>query len=80
MATKKYTPEEARERKNARQREYSKKSGYKANNQYNKDKTKSFVIRMMLSTESDIIDWLEKQPNKAGYIKQLIRDDIARNN
>ncbi len=30
MATKKFTEEEARERKNARQREYAKKTGYAA--------------------------------------------------
>ena len=31
---------------------------------------------MMINTEQDIIDWLEKQPNKAGYIKALIRADM----
>ena len=29
-------------------------------------------------TEKDILDKLESVPNKAGYIKQLIREDIAR--
>lgn len=28
--------------------------------------------------DADILAWLDKQPNKAGYIKGLIRDDIAR--
>ena len=36
MAKKIYTEEEARERKNARQREYAKKTGFKSNNDYNK--------------------------------------------
>ncbi len=79
MATKKYTAEEARERKNARQREYAKRTKYAANNKYHKESTTSISIRMINSTDSDIIKWLEKQPNKAGYIKQLIRDDIHRN-
>lgn len=29
-------------------------------------------------TESDIIEWLETKPNKQGYIKELIRADIAK--
>lgn len=36
MARKKFTEEEARERKNARQREYAKRTGFKSNNEYNK--------------------------------------------
>ena len=36
MAKRKYTEEEARERKNARQREYAKKTGYKASDDYSK--------------------------------------------
>ena len=62
--------------KNEVQREYEKRTGYAAQNKYHKENTKSFVIRMMINTEQDIIDWLEKQPNKAGYIKALIRADM----
>ena len=32
----------------------------------------------MKNTEQDIIQKLDSVPNKAGYIKQLIRADIAR--
>lgn len=78
MAKKIYTDEEVRLRKNARQKEYAKRSGYAANNKYNKEKTKSYAIRMMKSSDSDIIDWLEEQFNKAGYIKGLIREDMIR--
>ncbi len=79
MATKKYTPEEARERKNARQREYAKRTGRAADRKYQKEKTKQYALRMFLSTDADIIDWLENKENKTGYIKQLIREDIQRN-
>lgn len=34
MATKKFTPEEARKRKNTRQKEYEKRTGYKAIREY----------------------------------------------
>ena len=37
MAKKVFTEEEARERKNARQREYSKKTGYAAQEKYKKE-------------------------------------------
>ena len=38
---------------------------------------KQYLLPCFTSTEQDIIDKLESVPNKAGYIKQLIRADIA---
>ena len=35
-------------------------------------------IRLMIRTEQDIIERLDEVGNKAGYIKRLIREDIAR--
>ena len=78
MAKKQFTEEEARQRKNARQREYNKRTSYASTNKYHKEQTKIIPIRISISTEKDIMDWLEAQPNKAGYIKQLIREDIKR--
>ena len=37
---------------------------------------KQFKIDCFTSTEQDIISKLESVPNKAGYIKSLIRKDI----
>lgn len=48
----------------------------KADKKYKKLKTKNFGIRFYHNTEQDLIDHLEKQPNKQGYIKKLIRDDM----
>ncbi len=45
---------------------------------YNKAHTKSIHIRLMKNTEQDIIQKLDGVPNKAGYIKQLIRADMQR--
>jgi len=78
VAKKQFTEEEARQRKNARQREYNKRTSYASTNKYHKEQTKIIPIRISISTEKDIMDWLEAQPNKAGYIKQLIREDIKR--
>lgn len=69
--------EEKRERKNARQREYSKRTGYAANNKSNKVNMKSYLFRFSYSTDGDLIDYLEGLPNKNGYIRNLIRADMA---
>lgn len=45
---------------------------------YNKANTIVVNIRLIKSTEADIIAQLERQPNKSGYIKALIRADIER--
>ena len=50
----------------------------KANKKY-KDKN---VIRIMVEfypPDADLLDHLKKQPNKQGYIKSLIRNDISKN-
>lgn len=45
---------------------------------YNKEKTITMNIRFMKNTEQALIDHLAAQPNKAGYIKQLIRADMQK--
>lgn len=51
---------------------------YAAQNKYAAKYKKQIKIDCFTSTEQDIIDRLNEVPNKAGYIKQLIRDDIKR--
>lgn len=46
---------------------------------YAKKNIKQFKIDCVMNTEADIIEKLESVPNKAGYIKSLIRADIAKN-
>lgn len=76
MATKKYTEEEARERKNARQREYAKKTGYAAQEKYNKENVRRYVVKVGIHTEKEIYERLEEEENKGRYIKDLIQKDI----
>ena len=64
--------------KNEIQREYNKRTNYAANIKYQKEKTKIIPIRVMLNTEADIIEKLNSVENKSGYIKNLIRQDIAK--
>ena len=44
---------------------------------YDRAKTRMYTIMAVTTTEADIIEKLDSVPNKAGYIKQLIRADIA---
>ena len=47
----------------------------RAQAEYNK-KCYIFNLRLNQETDADIITWLEKQPNKAAAIKQILRDHI----
>ena len=78
MANRRLTEEEARQRKNQRQREYSKATNYASQKDYNKQHGKNINFRVFTPQDDDIIEFLETVPNKAGYMKDLIRADIAR--
>lgn len=45
-----------------------------------REHTTQFKLRLNNNTDADIINWLKEIPNKQGYIKELIRADIARVN
>lgn len=45
---------------------------------YHKTGTKQYIMRLTKTTDADIVEWLDSLDNKQGYIKQLIRDDMAR--
>jgi hypothetical protein len=47
-----------------------------AKERYDKEKTKMYAIKVVKTTEGDIIEKLDSVPNKSGYIKSLIRKDI----
>lgn len=49
-----------------------------ANKRYDKKNTIGLGLKFMKNTEADIIERLQQQDSKAGYIKRLIREDIAR--
>ena len=64
--------------KNEIQREYSQRTNYAAQTKYHREKTKHYAFAAMVNTESDIIEKLDSVSNKSGYIKKLIREDIAK--
>ena len=45
---------------------------------FSEESIKRFYMDLNIRTDADIIKRLDEQPSKAGYIKQLIRQDIAR--
>lgn len=61
--------------KNETQKAYDKRTNYVAQNKYIKEKTKIIPIRVMFSTDEDIISRLDALNNKTRYIKELIRND-----
>lgn len=51
-----------------------------SHDRWDKDNTKQVKCKFNLRTDDDILKWLQKQGNVQGYIKSLIREDIARHN
>jgi len=45
---------------------------------YDRDHTRQVMLKLNLSTDSDIIEKLDAVANRQGYIKSLIRDDIKK--
>jgi len=46
---------------------------YKPQEKYDKENTQRFSIKLNNSTDSAIIDWLNRQPNKQGAIKEALK-------
>lgn len=47
--------------------------------QYAREKLKQVKLVLNKEKDADLIVWLEKQENKQGYIKELIRKDMEEN-
>lgn len=45
---------------------------------YNKENMQDMILHFNKKTEADLINYLSIVPNKNGYIKQLIRDDMKK--
>lgn len=60
------------------QQDYARRTGYAAQRKYDKENAWRMQLKFIQSTESDLIEKLESVPNKSGYIKSLIRADLAK--
>lgn len=47
-------------------------------NRYDKAHMKQFLLKFHLANDADVIEKLSSVPNMQGYIRQLVREDIAR--
>ena len=56
----------------------STESQIRASVKYNKENTVQISLKLNRSTDADLIDSLSRIANKQGYIKELIRRDIAK--
>ena len=56
----------------------STESQIRASAKYNKENTVQISLKLNRSTDADLIDNLNRVANKQGYIKELIRRDIAK--
>lgn len=56
--------------------EQKKKSAQRAVSKFHKEHMKVFTFRFHKENQCDIIEHLESQKNKAGYIAELIRQDL----
>lgn len=45
---------------------------------YDSTHTRQVKLKLNIETDADILDYLDRQPSKQGYIKALIRADMAR--
>lgn len=54
----------------------STESQKKASKKYSRKNTKRYAIELNIKTDSDIIKVLDSVSNKQGYIKELIKKDI----
>ena len=59
-------------------KEYNRKNGYSNQARYHETHPSKMYGLRVFSHETDIIEQLESQKNKSGYLKELIRADIQR--
>lgn len=51
---------------------------YRASQKYQREKCRKITVQMNKRIDADILGWLDSLPNKAGYIKDLIRADMEK--
>ena len=51
---------------------------YARQNAWSKEHSERLQVRLLHSSDADILEYLETKENKSGYIKSLIRADMER--
>lgn len=48
----------------------------RASKKYDAENTRQIMMKLNTTTDADILDWLDSQPNRQGAIKEAIRSMI----
>lgn len=51
---------------------------YPTNNRYEKENLLRVMVKFNRKTEPDLVERMEGKLNRAGYLKQLVKEDIQR--
>lgn len=54
------------------------KNKYSPQRRYDKKNLVQVKLALNKATDADLIEWLESQPNKAGLIKRLLREEMKK--
>jgi len=49
----------------------------RADARYKRERTRQVLVRFY-PAEEELWEWLQRQPNKAEYLKRLVREDMGR--
>ena len=77
-----FSEEERRLRKNQRQRDYAKRTGYASNKRYDAthpEKSAVIAFKLQRPKDDDVIERINSIENKAEYLRMLVRRDIEEN-
>ena len=51
---------------------------YPTQKRYIKKAMRPVMVSFNRNTEPELVEWIEQQENKQGYIKRLVREDMER--
>ena len=54
----------------------TKEYDYRASQKYQREKCRKICVQMNKRIHADLLAWMDAQPNKAEYLKNLIRADM----
>lgn len=46
------------------------------NEDYQKENIRRIVLKLNRRTDKEVLEWIEKQTNASGYLKELIKKDM----
>lgn len=78
MPKEKMSAEEARERKNARQREYAKRTGYEANKKYLNKAYVFYTVALRKDDDAELISIVEGKKAQGFSVSEIFRELVKK--